>query len=316
MAVTHIQTNEPERIEFVALNIGAVRMDRKLISHMIWSQLGRCAQLPISRDLPGVNMIFRLLVDDSRSTATIREYTETDLDETGILFHIQIRPYKRSVAWRVFSTLVREVDGISATAVGKPDRWRHISCTPRGTYASTLVDLLLTDAMLKELEEALLAELRTNALTLLATEMAVTHAGGGVPHATLATLLYQVQEVAGLREWTRAIARDIRDESILSRSISLSLTETGLVARPEAIGLSGQVWIQAKIMDGDPLAKLSNPHVGVTVDCFYGETTLTKRVSEITGLPKAQLATRLESLVLQILQEQGKRQLARMGLHS
>ena len=85
--------------------------------------------------------------------------------------------------------------------------------------------------------------------------MAVTHAGGEFPHATLAPILYQVQEVAGLRQWTRAIARDIEDEDRLSRSISLSLTETGLVARSEAIGLSGQVWIQAKLMDGDPIVK-------------------------------------------------------------
>lgn len=102
--------------------------------------------------------------------------------------------------------------------------------------------------------------------------MAVTHAGGEFPHATLAPLLYQVQEVAGLREWTRAIAKDIEDEYRLSRSISLSLTETGLVARPEAIGLSGQVWVKAELMDGDPLNKLSNPHVGVTVACFYERT--------------------------------------------
>ena len=144
--------------------------------------------------------------------------------------------------------------------------------------------------------------------------MAVTHTGEEFPHATLSSLLYQVQEVEGLREWTRAIARDIRDESVLSRSLSLSLTETGLVARPEAIGLSGQVWIKAKLMDCDPLDKLSNPHVGVTVDCFYGETTLTNWICEITELPKTQLAPRLESLVLQLLQEQGERQLARMGL--
>ena len=172
MALTHTQTTDlVERIEFVALNIGEVQMDRKLLSHMIWSQLGRFAQMPISRDLPGVNMIFRLLVDDSKTTAAIREYTEADLDETGILFHIQIRPYKRSVAWRVFSTLVREVDGISATAVGRPDRWRHVKCKSPGGCASTIIDVVVTDDSLKELEEALLAELRTNALTLLATEV-------------------------------------------------------------------------------------------------------------------------------------------------
>lgn len=171
MAVTHTQTTVPERIEFAALNIVEVQMDRRLLSHMIWSQLGRCAQLPISRDLPGVNMILRLLVDDTKTTAKIREYTEADLDETGILFHIQIRPYKRSVKWQTFSTLVRELDGVAATAtMGKP-YWRHVQCKSPGGYASTLVDVLLTDDKLKELEEALLAELRTNALELLAREV-------------------------------------------------------------------------------------------------------------------------------------------------
>lgn len=171
MALTHTQTTGPERIEFIALNLVEVQMDRKLLSHMIWSQLGRCAQMPISSDLPGVNMILKLLVDDIKTTATIREYTETDLDETGILFHIQIRPYKRSVAWRIFSTLVREIDGVSATAVGKPDYWRHVQCKSPGGCASTLVDVLLTDDGLKDMEEALLAELRTNALELLAREV-------------------------------------------------------------------------------------------------------------------------------------------------
>lgn len=311
MAVTHTQATEPERIEFIAFNIGEVQMDRKLLSHMIWSQLGRCAQLPMSRDLPGVNMILRLLVDDGK--AIIREYTEADLDETGLLFHIQIRPYKRSLAWKVFSTLVQEIDGVHATAVGSPVPWRHVKCAYPGGYASTLVDVLLTDAGLKEMEEALLSELRANALKHLATEV-FTHTDGEFPHATLAPLLYQVQEVAGLREWTRAIARDIEDEDRLSRSISLSLTETGLVARPEAIGLSGQVWVKAKLIDGDPLNKLSNPHVGVTVACFYERNCISNRVYEVTGLPKGQLATRLEALVLQVLQEQGKRQLTSMGL--
>lgn len=170
MAVTHTKTTGPEPIEFAALNIVEVQMDRQLLSHMIWSQLGRCAQLPISRDLPGVNMILRLLVDDTKTTAKIREYTEADLDETGILFHIQIRPYKRSVAWQIFSTLVKEVDGVTATAVGK-SYWRHVQCKSPGGYASTLVDVMLTEDMLKELEEALLAELRTNALELLAREV-------------------------------------------------------------------------------------------------------------------------------------------------
>lgn len=144
--------------------------------------------------------------------------------------------------------------------------------------------------------------------------MALTHTDGKFPHATLAPLLYQGQEVSGLREWTRAIARDIADEDRLSRSISLSLTETGLVACPEPIGISGQVWVKAELMDGDLLKKLSYPHVGVTLSCFYERTCISNRVSEITGLPKAKLATRLEALVLQVLQEQGKRQLARMGL--
>lgn len=44
-------------------------------------------------------------------------------------------------------------------------------CTLRGYYASTLVDVLLTDDKLKELEEALLAEFRANALELLETEV-------------------------------------------------------------------------------------------------------------------------------------------------
>ena len=40
-----------------------------------------------------------------------------------------------------------------------------------GVYASTLVDVLLTDDGLKELEEILLAEFRANALELLETEV-------------------------------------------------------------------------------------------------------------------------------------------------
>ena len=108
--------------------------------------------------------------------------------------------------------------------------------------------------------------------------MAVTHTGGESPHATLGLVLYQAQEVEGLRACTTDIARDMADESYLGRGISLSLTETGLVARPDAFGLSGQVWVQAKLTDHWMTASSGDPYVNVALDCFYG-LAHTNRVS-------------------------------------
>lgn len=167
MALTHMQTTE--RVELLALSVGEVQMDRDLLSNMIWSQLGSDAYLPVLTDAPELRLDLRLLVDGG--TATLREYTEDDLDETCVLSHIHIRPHKQHLSWRPIVTLVQRLDEISATAVGEPGDWRHEPCTPRGSYASTLVDVLLTDTRLKELEEAVLAELRVNALELLETEV-------------------------------------------------------------------------------------------------------------------------------------------------
>lgn len=167
MALTHTQT--PDRAELIALSVGDVQMDRDLLSNMIWSQLGSDAYLPVLTGAPELILNLRLLVGGG--IATIREYTEDDLDETCVLFHIQIRPHKQHLSWRPLVTLVQRLDDHSATAIGEPGDWRHVPCTPRGVYASTLEGFLLTDTRLKELEEALLAELRTNALTLLATEV-------------------------------------------------------------------------------------------------------------------------------------------------
>ena len=143
--------------------------------------------------------------------------------------------------------------------------------------------------------------------------MAVTHTGGESPHATLGLVLYQAQEVEGLRACTTDIARDMADESYLGRGISLSLTETGLVARPDAFGLSGQVWVQAKLTDHWMTASSGDPYVNVALDCFYG-LAHTNRVSNSILVPREQLANRLESHVLKLLQEQGKYQLYRIGM--
>lgn len=167
MALTHTQT--PDRVELIALSVGEVQIDRDLLSNMIWSQLGSDAYLPVLTGAPEISLDLRLLVDSG--IATIRKYTEDDLDETCVLSHIQIRPHKQHLSWRPIVTLVQRLDETSATAVGEPGDWRHEPCKPRGCYASTLEGFLLTDARLKELEEALLAELRVNALESLETEV-------------------------------------------------------------------------------------------------------------------------------------------------
>ena len=143
--------------------------------------------------------------------------------------------------------------------------------------------------------------------------MAVTHTGGEFPHATLALVLYQAQEVEWLRTWTSDIARDMADKSYLGRGISLSLTETGLVARPDAFGLSGQVWVQAKLTDHWMNTNSGDPYVNVALDCFYGRDH-NNRVSNSILVTRERLATELESYVLTLLQEQGKYQLTRIGI--
>lgn len=143
--------------------------------------------------------------------------------------------------------------------------------------------------------------------------MAVTHTGGESPHATLGLVLYQAQEVDGLRACTSAIAQDMADKSYLGRSISLSLTETGLVARPDSIGLSGQVWVQAQLTDHWMTTTYGDPYVNVALDCFYGRDH-NNRVSNSILVTRGQLANRLESHVLKLLQEQGKYQLYRIGM--
>lgn len=143
--------------------------------------------------------------------------------------------------------------------------------------------------------------------------MAVTHTGGEFPHATLALVLYQAQEVEGLRAWTSDIARDMADKSYIRRGISLSLTETGLVARPDAFGLSGQVWVQAKLTDHWANTNSGEPYVSVDLDCIYGRD-YNNRVSDGILVTRERLATQLESQVLKLLQEQGKYQLTRIGM--
>ena len=143
--------------------------------------------------------------------------------------------------------------------------------------------------------------------------MAVTHTGGESQHATLGLVLYQAQEVEGLRACTSAIARDMADRSYLGRGISLSLTETGLVARPDSIGLSGQVWVQAQLTDHWMTTSSGDPYVNVSLDCFYGRDH-NNRVSNSILVTRGQLANRLESHVLKLLQEQGKYQLYRIGM--
>ena len=153
--------------------------------------------------------------------------------------------------------------------------------------------------------------------------MAVTHTGGDSPHATLALVLYQAQEVEGLRACTSAIAQEMADKSYLGRGISLSLTETGLVARPDSIGLSGQVWVKAQLTDHWMSSSSGDPYVNVSFDCFYGlaldgptifSWLNTNRVSNSIVAPREQLANRLESHILRLLQEQGKYQLYRIGM--
>ena len=143
--------------------------------------------------------------------------------------------------------------------------------------------------------------------------MAVTHTGGEFPHATLALVLYQAQEVEGLRACTSAIVQDMADRSYLGRGISLSLTETGLVARPDSIGLSGQVWVQAQLTDHWMITTYGDPCVNVDLDCFYGRDH-NNRVSNSILVTRERLATELESYVLTLLQEQGKYQLTRIGI--
>ena len=153
--------------------------------------------------------------------------------------------------------------------------------------------------------------------------MAVTHTGGESPHATLALVLYQAQEVEGLRACTSAIAQEMADKSYLGRGISLSLTETGLVARPDSIGLSGQVWVKAQLTDHWMSSSSGDPYVKVSFDCFYGlaldgptifSWLNTNRVSNSIVAPREQLANRLESHILRLLQEQGKYQLYSIGM--
>ena len=167
MALTHTQATD--RVELIALSVGDIQLDRDLLSNMIWSQLGSDAYIPVLTGAPEISLDLRLLVDSA--SATIREYTEDDLDETCVLLHIQIRTYTQGVSWKPFVTLVQRVDDVTATAVGRPGIWRRVQCTQRGSYASTLEDVLLTDAGLKDLEEAMLAELRINALESLETEV-------------------------------------------------------------------------------------------------------------------------------------------------
>lgn len=167
MALTHTQTKE--RSELVALSIGEIQLDRELLSDMIWRKLGSNAYLQFLSGAPEIELSLRLLVDGE--AAKIREYTEADLDETCLLSHIQIRPHKQHLSWRPIVTLVQNIDDVSATAVGDTGDWLHVPCTLRGYYASTLVDVLLTDDRLKGLEEVLLAEFRANALELLETEV-------------------------------------------------------------------------------------------------------------------------------------------------
>lgn len=167
MALTNTQTTEV--VELIALSVGEVKIDRDLLSNMIWSQIGSDAYWPNLTGAPEISLDLRLLVDGS--SATIREYTEDDLDETCILYHIQIRPHKQHLSWRPIVTLVQRIDETSSTAVGEPGDWRHEPCTTRGCYATTLEGFLLTDTRLKELEDALLAELRVNALKSLETEV-------------------------------------------------------------------------------------------------------------------------------------------------
>ena len=143
--------------------------------------------------------------------------------------------------------------------------------------------------------------------------MAITHTGGESPHATLALVLYQAQEVEGLKAFTSAIAQDMADCSYLGRGISLSLTETGLVARPDSIGLSGQVWVRAQLTDHWMTTSFGDPYVNVALDCFYGRDH-TNRVSNSILVPREQLTNRLESHVLKLLQEHGKYQLYRIGM--
>ena len=142
--------------------------------------------------------------------------------------------------------------------------------------------------------------------------MAVTHTGGEFPHATLALVLYQAQEVEGLRTWTSDIARDMADKSYLGRGVSLSLTETGLVARPDSIGLSGQVWVQAQLTDHWMTTTSGDPYVNVSLDCAGASHT--NMVSGSILVPKDQLANRLESRVLTLLQELGESQLYHIGM--
>ena len=143
--------------------------------------------------------------------------------------------------------------------------------------------------------------------------MAITHTGGESPHATLALVLYQAQEVEGLKAFTSAIAQDMADCSYLGRGISLSLTETGLVARPDSIGLSGQVWVRAQLTDHWMTASSGDYFIHLTLDCFYGMRH-TNRVSNSILVPREQLTNRLESHVLKLLQEHGKYQLYRIGM--
>lgn len=149
--------------------------------------------------------------------------------------------------------------------------------------------------------------------------MAVTHTGGESPHATLALVLYQAQEVEGLRACTSAIAQEMADKSYLGRGISLSLTETGLVARPDSIGLSGQVWVKAQLTDHWMSSSSGDPYVKVSFDCFYGlaldgPTIFSWSNTSNLVAPREQLANRLESHILRLLQEQGKYQLYRIGM--
>ena len=167
MALTHTQAKE--RAELIALSIGEIQLDRQLLIDIIWRNLGSNAYLQFLIGAPEIELSLRLLVDGE--AAKIREYTESDLDETCLLSHIQIRPHKQHLSWRPIVTLLQNIDDVSATAVEDTGDWRHVPCALRGVYASTIVDVLLTDDMLKELEEALLAELRTNALELLAREV-------------------------------------------------------------------------------------------------------------------------------------------------
>ena len=161
MALTHTQTKE--RAELIALSIGEIQLDRELLSDMIWRKLGSNAHVPFE-----VELILRLLVDGE--VAKIREYTESDIDETCLLAHIQIRPHAQHLSWRPIVTFVKSVGDVFATAQDAGS-WRHVPCTLDGDYTSTLVDVLLTDDGLKEFEDALLAEFRAKALELLATEV-------------------------------------------------------------------------------------------------------------------------------------------------